>query len=126
MRIRLVLNSFFWFSVRVSRRLLCSTAGGRGGVRGNFGSTTVGVVTNVDRVMRGTRLVDDRVESVVVVRGVRHLARSAIRLHKAVLALDHVAVSLFPLVFHVSGMVVLYAVVERVLGRRLQHRKSRV
>lgn len=120
---------FFWFSVRVPRPSLCSTAGGRGGERGkcgNFGLATVGVVTNVDRVMRGTGLVDDSVEPVVVVSGVRHLARGAIRFHKTVLALDHVTVSLFPLVLHVAGVVVLYAVVERVLGRRLQHTKSRL
>lgn len=87
-------------------------------------STTVSVVVDRcvgdhGRVMSGSGLVHDRVETVVVVRGVGHLAGGAVRLDQAVFALDDVAVSLFPLVLYVTGVVVLDAVVERVLGRRL-------
>jgi len=76
-------------------------------------------VADRGRVMSGTGLVDDRVETVVVVGGVGDFAGGAVGFHQTVLALDHVSVSLFPLVLDVAGVVVLYAVVERILGRRL-------
>lgn len=80
-------------------------------VRGDRG------VADHGRVVCSAGLVDDRVETVVVVRGVGDFAGGAIGFDQAVLALDHVAVPLFPLVLDVTGVVVLYAVIERVLGR---------
>lgn len=78
-----------------------------------------GSVSYHGRVVGGAGLVDDRVEAVVVVGGVGDFAGGAVRFDEAVLALDDVTVPLFPLVLDVAGVVVLHAVVERVLGRRL-------
>lgn len=77
-------------------------------------------VTDHGRVMSGAGLVDHRVETVVVVRGVGHFARGAVGFDQTVFSLDHVAVPFFPLVLDVTGVIVLHAVVERILGRRLQ------
>ena len=59
---------------------------------------------------------DDGVEAVVVVGGVVHGALGAVGLQQRVLALHHVAVALLVLVFHVAGVAVVDAVLERVLG----------
>lgn len=61
-------------------------------------------------------LVDDGIESVVVVGGVVDSANGTVGLHQRVLSLDHVAVTLLGLRLDVSGVGVLDAVVERVLG----------
>lgn len=61
-------------------------------------------------------LVHDRVESVVVVGGVVNSSHGTVGLHERVLALDHITVTFLGLRFDVSGVGVLDAVVERVLG----------
>lgn len=83
-----------------------------------------GRVRHRGRVVGRARLVDDRVEPVVVVGGVGDFPGGAVRLDQAVLAFDHVAVPLFPLVLDVAGVVVLDAVVERIFGRRLSGQKN--
>lgn len=75
-------------------------------------------------VMGSAGLVYDRVETIVVVSGVRDFACGTVWFDQAVFTLDNVTVPLFPLVLDVTGVVVLHAVVERVLGRRLQWRYS--
>lgn len=70
-------------------------------------------------VVSGAGFVHDRVEAVVVISGVGHLACGAVGFDKAVFSLDDISVSLFPLVLDVTGVVVLNAVVERILGWRL-------
>ena len=61
------------------------------------------------------RLVDDGVESVVVVGGVVDGADRTVGLNQRVLALDDISVALLGLRLDVTGMRVLDAVVERVL-----------
>jgi len=73
-------------------------------------------------VMGSAGLVYDRVETVVVVGGVRDFACGTVWFDQAVFTLDNVTVSLFPLVLDVTGVVVLHSVIEGVLGWRLQHR----
>lgn len=94
-------------------------------------STTVSVgvdwcVGDVGRVMGSAGLVYDRVETIVVIGGVRDFACGAVRFDQAVFTLDNVTVPLFPLVLDIAGVVVLHAVVERVLGWRLQYRSSAI
>lgn len=76
-------------------------------------------VGNCGRVVSGAGLVHDRVEPVVVVSGVGHLTGGAVGFDQTVLALDDISVPLLPLVLDVTGVVILDAVVERILGRRL-------
>lgn len=64
--------------------------------------------------------VDYRVESVVVIGGVGHFPRRAVGLDQGVFTLDYVSVTGFPLVLHVTGVVVLHAVVEGVFRVSLQ------
>lgn len=67
-------------------------------------------------------LVDDGVEPVVVISGVRDCADSAVRLDQTVLPLDYVTVPLFPLVLDVTSVVVLHTVVVRVFWVRLNNK----
>jgi len=94
-------------------------------------STTVSVVVDwcvgdMGRMMGSAGLVYDCVETVVVIGGVRDFACGAVRFDQAVFTLDNITVSLFPLILDITGMVVLHAVVERVLGWRLQYRSSAI
>ncbi|KAE9538147.1 hypothetical protein AGLY_006119 [Aphis glycines] len=76
--------------------------------------------------MGSARLVYDRVETVVVIGGVRDFTCGAVRFDQAVFTLDNITVPLFPLVLDIAGVVVLHAVVERVLGWRLQYRSNAI
>jgi hypothetical protein len=67
-------------------------------------------------VVRLAGLVDDGVESVVLVGGVLDGADGAVGVVNGVLALDNVTVAGFPLVLEVSGMRVVHCVVKLVLG----------
>lgn len=60
-------------------------------------------------------LVDNSVEPVVVICGVRDCADGAVGLDQTVLPLDYVTVSLLPLVLDVTGVIVLHPVVVGVL-----------
>jgi hypothetical protein len=70
--------------------------------------------------MGSAGLVYDSVETVVVVSGISDFACGAVWFDQAVFTLDNVTVPLFPLVLDIAGVVVLHAVVERVLRRRLR------
>lgn len=59
---------------------------------------------------------DHGVESVVIIGGVIHGTHGTIRLDQTVLSLDHISVTLLGLRLDVSGVGILDAVVERVLG----------
>lgn len=67
-------------------------------------------------------VMDERVETVVIVRCVRHLPEASVRLEQAVTAVHHVPVPFLPLVLFVLGVRVLDAVLERVLWRCLRKR----
>lgn len=64
-------------------------------------------------------VVDERVETVVLVRGVRHFPEPAVRLDQTVSTVHRVPVPFLPMILFVLGVRVLDAVLERVLGRRL-------
>lgn len=66
-------------------------------------------------------LLDYCVESVLVVSGVLHDPDGTVGLHERVSSLDHVSVALFVLLLDVSGVRVMYSVVESVLGVRLEN-----
>jgi len=87
-----------------------------------FFSIVVAVMLGVVRL---AGLVDDGVESIVLVGGVLDGADGAVGVVNGVLALDNVAVAGFPLVLEVSGMRVVHCVVKLVLGvgLKLQHVK---
>jgi len=65
-------------------------------------------------------VVNVRVESVVLVGRVSHLADSTVRLHHAVLAEHYVTLTVLRLVFVVAGVRVFDAVLICVMGWRLQ------
>lgn len=64
------------------------------------------------------------IETVVVISLVFDVANGSISLHQGVLALDCIAVSLLRLLLDVAGVVVLYTVIESVLGISLRGSKS--
>lgn len=76
-------------------------------------------VTYNGRVVSGTGLVDDSVETVVVISSVSNFTGRAIGFDQTVFTLNDISVPFFPLVLDVTGVVVLHAIVERILGRRL-------
>lgn len=69
---------------------------------------------------------DDGVEAAVVVGLVVHGPGAAVRLHQAVLPLHDISVPLLRLLLDVPGVRVFHAVVEGVLGVRLQSMLSLV
>jgi hypothetical protein len=73
------------------------------------------------RMQCGSAAGHDGVEPVVIVGCVRHSTHSAVGLHQAVLSLHHVTVTFFPLALDVPGMRVIDAIVETVLGVRLEY-----
>jgi hypothetical protein len=73
-----------------------------------------------DRVVSGTALAHDGVETVVVVGRVVDCPDGTVWLNEAVLALNMVAVSCLGLMFDVAGVVVRHAVAELVLRNRLK------
>jgi hypothetical protein len=72
------------------------------------------------RVHGRTAAVNHSVESVVCISGVGDSADSTVWLHQAVLALYYVTIPFLPLALDVSGMSVIYAIVEAVFGIRLE------
>lgn len=74
------------------------------------------LATAAAHLSSGGSLVDDRVESVVVIGGVVDGAHGTVGLDQRVLSLDDVAVALLSLGLDVAGVGILDAVVERVLG----------
>lgn len=67
-------------------------------------------------LMGGGGLVDHSLESVVVVSGVGDRANGSVGLHQRVLALHNISVTLLVLRLDVSGVVIVDAVLELVLG----------
>lgn len=65
---------------------------------------------------------DDRVESVVRVRGVVHGALGAVRVDKAVRAVHHVPVTALPLALRVASQLIVHAVRVRVRRVRVVFR----
>jgi hypothetical protein len=72
------------------------------------------------RVHGRSAAVHHGVESVVCVSRVGDSADSTVGLHQAVLAFYYVTISFLPLALDVSGMSVIYTVVETVFGVRLE------
>lgn len=94
-------------SDEIHRLVVGAVRDGSVGVMGDGGSNDL---------RSGGSLVDDRVESVVVISGVVDGAHGTVRLHQRVLSLDHISVALLHLGLDVAGVVILDSVVERVLG----------
>lgn len=69
-------------------------------------------------VMR-SRLVNDRIESVMFVGGVVHRSNGTVRFDQRILSLHDISLARLVLRLHVSGMIIIHAVFEGVLGRRL-------
>lgn len=74
-------------------------------------------------VMSVVFVVDVRVEPVVLVSRIRHFSDTTVGLDQAIAAVHYVPVPFLPLVFVVLRVWVFDAVLERVLGRRLQKRR---
>lgn len=70
-------------------------------------------------VMHWRRLVDDSIESIVLVGGVVDGTNGTIGLHERVLTLDSVAVACLVLRLDIAGVEVIHAVFESVFGRCL-------
>lgn len=77
------------------------------------------VLVQLLMVVHWGSLVDHGVEAIVLVGGVVHGANGTIGLHQRVLALDGVAIASLVLGLHISGVEVIHAVLESVLGRGL-------
>ena len=77
-----------------------------------------GVVDGLDGDMGGF-LVDDSVETVVVISGVFDGAAGAIRIHEGVAAVDDVSVAALVLALDITGMRVMHIVGVLVLGMRV-------
>lgn len=75
------------------------------------------------RVVGVTRLVDDRVETVLLVSHVLDGPQGAVRVVNAVRSLNHVAVSVLVSGLVIAGVRVLYAVLVRILGMSLAEKK---
>lgn len=67
----------------------------------------------------GGCLVDDCIESVVVIGGVINGTHGTVGFDEGVLSLNNISVALFGLGLDVTGVWVLDSIVERVLGVRL-------